>query len=342
MAILSGRDGKLSGLHRHMVSHFDRLCGAVEFRPKRAISRAHLPLLLAKVNGDVFARLLFDWFGLVLSEQAKRWFALDGKELRGSILPSQNRGEVCVSALAHHSGQLVSQTYYNGSKESERPAVVELLTSSGLCTQKLTLDALHLTPEATGVIHGAQGVYLIGLKSNQAHLYRHCLCHSLTSKASYERTDKLQRGHGRLDQRTYACYGLNADALASRWRKVGMSTCIEISRSRKSLDGKQISHETRYYVSNARPADQAEAEELFDAIRQHWLIEVTHHHRDVTLAEDELRTKSQAVSRLMCSLRTLAVNLLKKLKPKNMAAQIDEFADNFDILIKYMNQQMVL
>ena len=67
-----------------------------------------------------------------------------------------------------------------------------------------------------------------------------------------------------------------------------------------------------------------------------------HHYRDVTLAEDRLKTKSQAVSRPMSSLRTLAINLLKRLKPKNMAAQIDEFADNFNILIQFMTQQMVL
>lgn len=103
-----------------------------------------------------------------------------------------------------------------------------------------------------------------------------------------------------------------------------------------------MSQETCYYVSNARPVNQAEADELFDAVRRHWRLEVTHHYRDVTLAEDGLRTKIQAVSRMMSSLRTLAVNLLKRLRPKNMAAQIDEFADNFNTLIQFMTQQMVL
>jgi hypothetical protein len=92
-----------------------------------------------------------------------------------SILPAHKRtvrraGEACVSALAHDSGLIVGQTYYNGSKESERPAVLRLLTDRGLCSQKVTLDALHLTPMATKAIHEAKGVYLIGLKSNQAHL----------------------------------------------------------------------------------------------------------------------------------------------------------------------------
>ncbi|MBB5284256.1 putative transposase YbfD/YdcC [Rhabdobacter roseus] len=325
-----------------MVNRFDALCSATQTWPESAISRAQLPLLLAKVDGEVFAQVLYAWFGLILSEEAKRWFTFDGKELRGSIQSGHQRGEACVSAQAHDSGQIVGQTYFNGTKESERPAVLRLLNDSGLCSQKITLDALHLTPKATKAIDGSKGVYLIGLKSNQAHLYRYCLCKCLTSKAAYERIDEPQRGHGRIDQRSYACHSLPANALAARWRKVGMGTCVAVTRTRNSLEGKPISQQTQYYVSNARPADQKEAEELFDAIRRHWLLEVTHHYRDVTLAEDDLKTKSQPVSKIMSSLRTLTVNLLKRMKPKNMAAQIDKFADNFNALIQFMTQQVVL
>jgi len=67
-----------------------------------------------------------------------------------------------------------------------------------------------------------------------------------------------------------------------------------------------------------------------------------HYVRDVTLAEDALRTGIQAVSRLMSSLRTLTINLLRRAKPKNMAAQLDTFADNFHSLIEFMTQQLVL
>ena len=342
LALLCGRDGKLSGLHRHMVNHLEELSMAVRFWPERAISRAQLPLLLVSVNGELFARLLFEWFGLSLDEKAKGWFSLDGKELRGSILPGHKRGQACVSALAHQSEQVAGQTYYDGSKDSERPAVRKLLDERGLCSQKVTLDALHLVPKTVSAIHSAQGVYLIGLKSNQAHLYRYCICKALTGRADYERTDGPERAHGRLEQRSYASYILPPDALAPRWRKAGMGTLVVVSRSRKKLNGSQASHETCYYISNAQPSDQAGAEELFDAIRGHWLVEVMHHQRDVTLAEDKLRTEIQPVSRMMSTLRTLAVNLLKRLKPKNMAAQIDEFADRFQILIQFMTQQMVL
>lgn len=99
LALCCGRDGKLSSLHRHMVNHFEILCAATQQSHKKPISRAQLPLVLAKVNGVLFAQLLFDWFGLTLDADLKRWFALDGKELRGSIQTGHLRGEVCVSAL---------------------------------------------------------------------------------------------------------------------------------------------------------------------------------------------------------------------------------------------------
>lgn len=84
-------------------------------------------------------------------------FALDGKELRGSIQTDHTRGEACVSALAHDSQEIANQAYYNGTKESERPTVRQLLNETGLYNQKLTLDALHLIPLTIEAIHGAVG-----------------------------------------------------------------------------------------------------------------------------------------------------------------------------------------
>ena len=97
------RDGKLSSLHRHMVNQFVPLCQLTQQVDKRPISRAQLPLLLAKVNGKLFAQLLFEWFGLSLEADQKRWFALDGKDLRGSIQAGHTRGQACVSVLAYES-----------------------------------------------------------------------------------------------------------------------------------------------------------------------------------------------------------------------------------------------
>ncbi|WP_041341303.1 ISAs1 family transposase [Runella slithyformis] len=190
--------------------------------------------------------------------------------------------------------------------------------------------ATPLTPLTINAIHLAKGVYVVGLKSNQKHLYRYCLCKSLVKKPLYERTDAIQRGHGRLEERTYSCFSINPLALDLRWKDSGMATFICVKRIRQNLDGTQLTEEVSYFISN------------FDALRQHWRIEVMQYQRDVILSEDALRTGNASVSRLMSSLRTLTINLLKRTKSGNMAAQIDNFADKFQTLIQFMTQQLVL
>lgn len=339
-ALCCGRDGNLSRLHRHMTNQFESLLSATQLTDHKVISRAQLPILLAKTNGLRFAQLLFDWFGFVLDDNQKRWFAVDGKELRGSIQAGQTRGEVCVSALAHQNQQVVAQTFYNGSKESERPAVSHLLEHTSLWGQKVTLDALHLRPLTLQSIHTASGVYVVGLKANQAHLYRYCICRSLFNNPDYEQVDVTTKSHGRLEQRTYHCFSLNSSALAPRWQEAGVATLIWVKRHRRQAG--IISQEISYFISNSRPTNKSEAQELFEAIRRHWAVEAMHHKRDVTLAEDDLQTANAAVSRLLGSLRTLVINLLERLKVKNMAAQLETFADKFHTLIQFLTQQKVL
>lgn len=118
-------------------------------------------------------------------------------------------------------------------------------------------------------------------------------------------------------------------------------TLIRVPRHRQGLGGESVSEEVSYFVSNQQVNSQLEADALFDAIRQHWRIEAMHQRRDVSLQEDALRTGSQAVSRLMSSLRTLVLNLLQRFKPKNMVTQLEGFADNFSSLLLFMTQQKV-
>lgn len=325
-----------------MVNHLSSLCQLTQQADQQPISRPQLPLLLAKVNGKLFARLLFEWFGLKLEPDQKRWFALDGKDLRGNIQPGHTRGQACVSVLAHESEELIGPAYYSGTKESEKPTVRQLLNDEGLYSQPITLDAIHINPLTINGIEGAGGVYIIGLKANQAQLYRYGICRSLMGVAIYERSDKTIRGHGRVEQRRYACFTISPAALAPRWQAAGLVTLTQVIGKRQGLRGESASEETSYFVSNSEPANQCQADELFDAIRQHWRIEAMHHLRDVTFLEDALRTGKQAVSRLISSLRTLVINLLRRNESRNMSAQLEDFANRFPTLLQFMTQQKVL
>lgn len=323
-----------------MTNQFETLLLATQLTDQKPISRAQLPLLLAKVDGLHFAQLLFDWFGFVLDEEQKRWFSLDGKQLRGSIQTGHTRGEVVVSALDHQTHQVVAQTHYAGTKESERPAVASLIKTQGLSHQKLSLDALHLIPSTLALIHGAMGHYVVGLKPNQPKLYQSCTLIDLFETADYERVDTPKKKHGRVEQRHYRCFKLKASLIAARWQKAGLCTLLCVVGNRKKSG--VVSEELRYYVSNRVVSSQAQADELFDAIRGHWGVEVMHHKRDVTLSEDALRSGKVGVNRLLSSFRTLVINLLEGIGVKNMAAQLDLFADKFTTLIQFLTQQMVL
>ncbi len=225
-ALCCGRDGSLSSLHRHMVNHFDSLCQATASPQLTAISRAQLPLVLAKVNLVIFAKLLFDSFAIDLSALTGSWLAVDGKDLRGSIPTGQTRGQACVSVVVQATEAVISQAYYSGKKESEKLVVRQLLADMGLNNQQLSLDALHLNPLTVNAIHKASGQYLIGLKANQALLYRACICRCLVDTPTFEYTSGLERGHGRLEQRNYRCFALNKAVFAPRWRTAGFQTLI--------------------------------------------------------------------------------------------------------------------
>lgn len=342
LALCCGRDGNLSSLHRHMGNHFDDLCRVLLLTNHRVVSRSQLPRLLAKVNGHVFAELLFQRFGLVLTLEQQAWFAVDGKELRGSIEPGTKRGQACVSVVAHQDEVIAGQAYYNGTKESERPVVTQLLADMGMHNQKITLDALHLIPLTVKTIHQERGLYLVGLKANQQILYRSWVGSSSVKVADYERTDKPERGHGRIDQRSYSCFAMNRHPLAPRWQATGMQTLVRVVRVRQTLTGVESSRETSYFVSNALVGQQWQADELFDAVRQHWRIETMHHRRDVSLREDRFRSSQAAVSRLLSSLRSIVLNVLGQDKVKNMVARIEEFADKFHVLLQFMTLKNVL
>lgn len=267
-------------------------------------------------------------------------FARDGKELRGSIQTGHTRGEVCVLAVAHQGQQVVGQTFYCGTKESERPAVSQLLKQHHLSSQKITLDALHMIPRTLRLIHGRGGSYVVGLKANQITLHRQNTCLNLFKKPDFEHVDAQKKRHGRLEGRTYRCYSLASSMLAPRWQPTGLATLMCVKRIRQQTG--VLREETAYFVSNVKPTTQAQAEELFGAIRQHWCIEVMPHKRDVSLREDDLRTGKTEVSRLVSSLRTLVINLLEGMRLKNTVAQLETFADKFPTLIHFLTQQMVL
>lgn len=342
MALLAGRDGNLSAMQRHMKNQFQALCLTLSLQANHVISRAQLPRLLARVNYPLLARLIHQHYGLTLPEGFTDWLSGDGKELRGSIAKGQQRGEVLVSIVAQSSEAVVIQTYYNGTKESERPAVVNLLIDNELLKRKVVLDALHLVPALLDAVHHQRGTYLVGLKANQHLLHRLCLIQTLLHKPVFERVDAPVRAHGRIEDRTYGCYSLAGLAKAKRWAKSGLTTVVVVRRVRRTLAGVETGQTVSYFVTNGSVRSQSEADGFYDAVRGHWRIETMHYRRDVVFSEDDLLSKFSQLQRTLSTLRTMTLSLLHSLKPKNMAAQLDDFSDHVQELIDFLRLKRVL
>ena len=275
-ALLSKRDGNLSSIHRHLKNHYETLMEVLGVERKTAVSRAQLPLILAKVSSAVFDRLLLENYGLRLNAAEREWFAVDGKELRGSIETGNKRGEAVVQAVAHARRQVAGQDYYSGEKESEVPAVRKLLERDGLASQKISLDALHGKPATLAIITRSGGQYLVGLKGNQKGLQQQVTAAS-HRQASLARLKTAEKGHGRVELREYEFYDLVEMKRDERWQECQIKTAIKVKRERMELKSGKTSVAESYYVSNS----VGNYEELAEAVRKHWQVETNNHIRDV-------------------------------------------------------------
>lgn len=288
IALLSDRDGNLSALHRHLTKRYVNLMEVLGLPVKRAVSRSQLPIILEQVSVEVFDALLFENYGVNLSEDERKWFAIDGKELRGSIAKQARRGEAIVQVIEHDKRAVYAQDFYCGEKESEVPIVRKLLKKGCLKKQKVTLDALHCKPKTLAPIAQAGGTYLVGLKENQKEMFGEVKRMSKYMPLLYQ-TESLEKGHGRIEERRYKVYDIRGFYQDQRWNESHIGTAVKVDRERQEIRTGKVSRETSYYLSNQTD----EFEHLCEAIRKHWSIETNNHIRDVTLKEDHLRTKKR-------------------------------------------------
>ena len=324
-----------------MVNTHDSLLIALKVEEQLVISRSHLPILLKKVCVETFSSLVFEHFGFVLSDAIKAWFAVDGKELRGTILTGATRGEAIIQAVSHDNKMVYCQGYYNGNKESERPAVTDLLRKSGLSTQGITLDALHFTPKTLSCIAESGGNYIVGLKENQPELYNDMKQLFTIQNTDYQYVTD-EKAHGRAETRQYKMMDVSNEFFDKRWQFADFKTVIEVRRTRLNIKTGKFSDEFSYYMSNCKAGSARQARQIFDLIRQHWSVEVNNHIRDVSFKEDALQTIFKAIAQSLSIVRTLIINILQKQKIKNVSATLDNFADNFNRLILFLKSVKVL
>jgi predicted transposase YbfD/YdcC len=262
----------------------------------------------ALVSPDVLDRVLGAWLHTRAVRAGGRLvIAVDGKAVRGAR-NKDGKAPHLVAALAHGIGAVLGQVAVDA-KSNEIPAVRELLKAfADLAGAVLTIDAMHTQSDTAQVILGRGADYVMTVKGNMPTLYRKL---KKLPWAAIPATSAVSTGHGRRARRTIKVM------LVPAW--IGFDGAAQVAQLRRTVtrNGKKTV-EVVYLITSDRDAGPAT---LAAWVRGHWHIEnKLHWVRDVTYQEDKSLVRTGNAPRVMASLRSLAISVLRLDGHTNIAA----------------------
>ena len=233
--------------------------------------------------------------------------AIDGKAVRGAK-DKTGKAPHLVAALAHGIGAVLGQAAVDA-KSNEIPAVRELLKAfASLAGAVITIDALHTQSDTAQVITGQQADYVMTVKGNMPTLYKRLKKLPWTAVPAFS---AVSTDHGRRTRRTIKV------ALVPAWIEFAGAAQVAQLRRTVTRNGKKTV-EVVDLITSDRTADPAT---LAAWVRGHWEIENRLHWvRDVTYQEDKSLVRTGNAPRVMASLRSLAISLLRIDGHANIAA----------------------
>ena len=233
--------------------------------------------------------------------------AIDGKTVRGAK-NKDGKAPHLVAALAHGIGAVLGQAAVDA-KSNEIPAVRDLLKAfTDLAGAVITIDAMHTQSDTAQVITGRGADYVMTVKGNMPTLYRQL---KKLPWAAIPAASSVSTDHGRRARRTIKA------VLAPAW--IGFAGAAQVAQLRRTVtkNGKKTV-EVVYLITSDRDAGP---ETLAAWVRGHWDIEnKLHWVRDVTYQEDKSLVRTGNAPRVMATLRSLAISLLRLDGHANIAA----------------------
>jgi predicted transposase YbfD/YdcC len=233
--------------------------------------------------------------------------AVDGKTVRGAKDKS-GKAPHLVAALAHGIGAVLGQVAVNA-KSNEIPAVRDLLKAfADLAGAVITIDALHTQADTAQAILDRHASYVMTVKGNMPSLYKRLKKLPWTAIPAFS---AVSTDHGRRARRTIKV------VLAPAW--TGFTGAAQVAQVRRTVTRKgKKTVEVVYLITSDRDADPAT---LAGWIRGHWEVENRLHWvRDVTYQEDKSLVRTGNAPRVMATLRSLAISLLRLDGHANIAA----------------------
>ena len=328
---------KVSSIHRYMLNKINWLREITGVHDATAISRAHLPRMLAKLDWVALSAVINACYGEKITALIQdEWISADGKVMRGTLKSGEK--QAIIHAVSHESRIDVAQACQAGDKSSEIPVMREFIKETGLEKANLSLDAHHCNPETMTQIEQAGGCYLIQVKENQPKLLEHC--RNLGKQLSLAETTDYDSSHGLVCAREAHLHAIQLSDIDSRWEKSGLRTLVVMNRETFNKSTQQVSNETAYYLSNYQNNKQHTVNNLAKVIRGHWVVESNNWQLDVTFGEDSVKTKNGCQALIMGKLRCFAMNLIRwsKKGTQNFQATIEKFIDSPESLVSMLRQ----
>lgn len=272
--------------------------------------------VLSSLDPKMFKQCFIAWmqsFQLALKEV----IAIDGKSLRKSFNKATEQSAIhMVSAFATSSKLVLGQEKVN-KKSNEITAIPKLLDLLAIEGAIVSIDAMGTQKKIAKKIREKKADYVLALKGNHSTLHDD-ICLFLSTEIEKLHRDKAHKivdryeshdkGHGRIEHRI--CY--ITDQL--NWLEQRMDWCdlktIAMVESRVTT-GDKTTTEQRYFISSL----PANAKDLAEAIRSHWVIENSLHWvLDVTMGEDLSRVRKDHAPENMAMVRHIVLNLLRGAK----------------------------
>jgi predicted transposase YbfD/YdcC len=222
-----------------------------------------------------------------------------------------------LAAMDHASRAVLAQRQVGGAPEAV-PAFAPLVAPLDLAGVVVTTDALQTHPDAAEfLVTGKQAHDLLVVKANQPTLLDRCAAMPWHSVPVGDRT--RDQAHGRVEVRTLKVVSVQGFGFPHA------AQVIQVTRKTRDLHTNRWQAVTVYAITSL-PFHLARPARLADLVGGHWAIEALHHVRDTTFAEDTSQVRTGAAPGVMACLRNLAVGVLSRAGPVNVAAALRRHA----------------
>ena len=299
-------------------SHLSFLRGFAEFH-FGIPSERWLRDLVNRIDPLLFGRCFESWIA-ALWPGRHDLIAIDGKTARRTH--DKRKGLKALHTLSAYAtkARLTLAQLSVPEKTNEITAIPELLDelaqAGQLAGALVTIDAMGCQVDIadTIVAHGAD--YLLALKGNQPSLEADVQCYFEDAPAAELVTKTtIEKGHGRIEMRTYAASGV-VDWVGSERSYPGQPRFTNIKTILKVHDrveyADRCSFDTRYYISSAA----LDIERLSAGARGHWGVESMHWLLDVAFKDDLSRYRTGNGAKNMAVVRRFSLNLIRANKAK--------------------------